>query len=136
MDGVKVVADQAVQASVVAGVGHADPKQVAEFERLMQDPMPNQLGLDRYINRVESPMDAFSSAAMRVGGEISRAFQVQAAKSTTVLSPEQLSNPAAVMERIIDLQKGLMTATFQIQFATSLVESANKGISTLFRMQG
>jgi hypothetical protein len=30
----------------------------------------------------------------------------------------------------------LMHASFQLQFTTSLVESANKGISSLFHMQG
>lgn len=136
MDGLTVVANQFPQLDAVVTATKPDPVQIAEFERLMQESKTGQSTLDVYTPRVESTMDALSAAMLRTGKQISATFLEQSEAAFGGTGPVDMNDPAAFMDRALHMQKGLMHAAFQLQFATSLVESANKGISTLFHMQG
>lgn len=136
MDGLALVTQQLAQRDAAVGAARADPMQVAEFERLMQEANTDQSAPDIYTPRTESPMDAVSDAMWRTGKQISANFLEKSAAALGAADSANTSDPMVAMDRLLQVQQGLMHASFQLQFTTSLVESANKGISSLFHMQG
>lgn len=136
MDSLALVTKHLAQMDAAVGAAKADPMQVAAFERLMQGEKTDPSMPDVYTPRTESPMDALSDAMWRTGKQISASFLEKSAAALGGTDPANTSNPMAAMDRLLQMQQGLMHASFQLQFTTSLVESANKGISSLFHMQG
>ena len=138
MEGLAPLTQQLATRDAGPGAVQADPLQVAEFARLMQQGQVAQAMPDVYIAQQITPTDALSAAVMRAGMQISASFREQSAQGLAV-APANASDTAGMEDRMTQLfqmQKGLMDSSFQLQFASSLVESANRGISSLFHMQG
>jgi hypothetical protein len=152
MDGATLVANEALRMHVTAGVGvgagAADPAQVTHFEHLMKEGQvetqggqaANAQGIDRpgvdfYVPRAESPMELFSADMMRVGEEISKKFRKSSEQMTVDLAETDFSDPGVALRQLAEMQKGMYNVSFQLQFVSSLVSSANRGIATLFHMQ-
>lgn len=139
MDSVMLVAADVARMHIQSDVAHADPAQVMQFEHLMRDaqtrPAGVEVGGDEYVARPESPFDALGSNLLRVGSELSHNFQTRLDQANVTVREFDPANPNA-MQQLVELQHGVLSASFQLHFATSLVESANRGFSTLFHMQG
>lgn len=135
MDGVMMVAHEAARVNAQPSIGSADLAQVVEFERLMRDAQMSSPGIDQYVAKAESPMDVLTSNLQRIGGEISHNFLSKMEQTDVKMRDFDPLSPTA-SQQLIDLQNGVLSASFQLHFCTSLVESANRGFSTLFHMQG
>jgi hypothetical protein len=152
MDGVAIVVNEAARMNAQGSGGAANPAHVAQFEQLMQDApaaanaasntshvaAPHQVDApppDLYIGRPDSPTEVLASHLLRAGSEASRNFRTQIDGMNAKLEALDPMSPAST-QQLLEIQSDMMSASFQLSFTTSLVESATRGFSTLFHMQG
>jgi hypothetical protein len=146
---VQEIANQAAHAiPQPASAPVADAAQVARFEQLLNEaqgkPTMQAPGatnatnapFDVYVPRAESPMETFGANMLRIGDEVSTAFRKSTEQMNLNWKDGDTLDPASAMQQMADMQRGMFNVSFQLQFVTSLVASANRGVTALFHMQG
>ncbi|HYD63750.1 MAG TPA: hypothetical protein VEC35_25570 [Noviherbaspirillum sp.] len=127
---------QVAKVDVAPGMGGVDPAKVAEFERLMSSGTAGSNGIAQYQIRTEPSTSGWTSDILRMGAEISRDYRkerVQVHRRIVSLDP---TDPITALRQTFMIQAGTQAQIYRLQLATSVVESINRGFSTLFQLQG
>ena len=117
-------------------MGGVDPAKVAEFEKLMSSGTAGSNGIAQYQIRTEPSTSGFSSDIMRLGAEISRDYRKEKAQIDRRILSLESTDPVTALRQTFMIQAGTQAHIYRLQLATSLVESINRGFSTLFHLQG
>ena len=115
-------------------VSVADPKQVAEFERLMNSTQSPGAPMDRYMAPPESPLEVASSNVVRLGTDISHSFRNEMRGIDAKMGAIDVTSPEALFA-VTELQMHAYGTMYQVHLATALAGQASKGLQTLLQMQ-
>ena len=132
---------EAVKTDAAMGMSGADPVKIAEFEKLMANGTNGTIdtaGISRYQVQAQGEASApgWGGDIVRVGTEISREYRKEMGQISQQMLSFDPNDPVGALRQTMVVQAATQAQMFKLQFATSIVDSVNRGITTLFRLQG